>query len=370
MNNKQRILGVLNYHKIDVFPVVHFGYWPETLQKWYQQGYLTRSEVYGWADGNKCDVAIAKKLGFDFNWQTLFISNCGLFPSFESVVIEQFEDGSYKKLGSDGVVVLEKPGMASVPCEIDHLLKDRKSWEKYYKPRLQFSNDRVQIKVIDSLRASISDNPIGLHLGSLIGVVRNWLGVEAINYLSIDDEKLLTEIIETLADVSFKCVQSLLSFGINFDYAHFWEDICCKNGPLISSKIVAEKTGPLYKKITDLVRQHGIEIISLDCDGNIDALLPIWFENGVNTMFPIEVGTWNASIKPWREMYGKELRGVGGMNKAVFAKDYSAIDAEIERLKPLVALGGYIPCPDHRIPPDSKWDNVCYYCEKIRNVLS
>ena len=43
------------------------------------------------------------------------------------------------------------------------------------------------------------------------------------------------------------------------------------------------------------------------------------------------------------------------MNKVVFAHDYAAIDAEIERLKPLVELGGYVPCPDHRIPPDARW---------------
>ena len=86
-------------------------------------------------------------------------------------------------------------------------------------------------------------------------------------------------------------------------------------------------------------------------------------------MFPIEVGTWNASIAPWREQYGRELRGVGGMDKTVFAHDSPAVDAEIERLKPLVDLGGYIPCPDHRIAPDAKWDNVQYYCERMRQTF-
>jgi uroporphyrinogen decarboxylase len=46
-----------------------------------------------------------------------------------------------------------------------------------------------------------------------------------------------------------------------------------------------------------------------------------------------------------------------------------AIDDEIERLKPLVELGGYIPCPDHRIAPDAKWENVQYYCDKMRNTF-
>ncbi len=86
-------------------------------------------------------------------------------------------------------------------------------------------------------------------------------------------------------------------------------------------------------------------------------------------MFPIEVGTWKASIAPWREKYGKELRGVGGMNKVVFIQDREAVDKEIERLKPLVELGGYIPCPDHRIPPDAKWDNIRYYCDRMRQLF-
>jgi len=94
--------------------------------------------------------------------------------------------------------------------------------------------------------------------------------------------------------------------------------------------------------------------VTVDCDGRIDRFVPIWLECGVNTMFPIEVGYWNASIAPWRAQYGKDLRGVGGMNKKVFSMDYAAVDRELERLKPLVELGGYIPCPDHRIPPDGK----------------
>jgi uroporphyrinogen decarboxylase len=59
-------------------------------------------------------------------------------------------------------------------------------------------------------------------------------------------------------------------------------------------------------------------------------------------MFPIEVGVWDASIAPWREKYGSGLRGVGGMNKNVLSYDKKAVDEEIERLKPLIALGGYI----------------------------
>lgn len=104
----------------------------------------------------------------------------------------------------------------------------------------------------------------------------------------------------------------------------------------------------------------------MDCDGVVDSLLPIWLESGVNTMFPVEVGTWKASIAPWRERYGSALKAVGGMEKSVLSGDYSDVDREIERLRPLIDLGGYIPCPDHRLPLDTKWETVQYYCDRMK----
>ena len=64
--------------------------------------------------------------------------------------------------------------------------------------------------------------------------------------------------------------------------------------------------------------------------------------------------------------FGRELRGIGGMNKCVFAKDKAAVEAEVSRLQELVKLGGYIPCPDHRIAPDAQWELVQYYCQLMR----
>ena len=187
--------------------------------------------------------------------------------------------------------------------------------------------------------------------------------------MQVDDPALFDEIIDTVGDLAYETVKRILELGADqFDFGHFWEDICYKAGPLINPEVFKEKVGPHYKKITDLLLTHGIDIVSLDCDGMIDHLLPIWLENGVNTMFPIEVGTWHADIAPWREKYGKAILGVGGVDKKVFNKDFAAVDAEIERIRPLVDLGGFIPCVDHLLPPDAKWDNVRYYAEKMREI--
>lgn len=147
------------------------------------------------------------------------------------------------------------------------------------------------------------------------------IGVTDLAYLQADDEELYDEVIDTVGELAYRVVEKILSIYDGFDFAHFWEDICFKNGPLISPRVFREKVGPHYKRITDMLAAHGIDIVSLDCDGCIDKLVPVWLDNGVNTMFPIEVGVWDASIAPWRAQYGAQVRGVGGMNKTVFARE-------------------------------------------------
>ena len=383
MTSTEMAMRILHYQSVERVPVIHFGYWNETLQKWATEGHLSEELARAWGDGNPADAEINTKLGFDFDWYSVFHPDYSLRPHFESRVVKELPDGSKHVLNNEGVIVLQAPGAGSIPTEIEHLFRDRASWEKEFRWRLQWSEARVtecRVRMnhqmvrwdqggLEFLKTGKRDYHYGLDCGSLFGTIRNIIGVENCAYLYMDDEALFTEIIETYSDICYRDTKLALESGAKFDFAHFWEDICFKNGPLISPVVFAEKVGPHYRRITDLVRAHGIDIISLDCDGMIDSLLPIWLENGVNTMFPIEVGTWNASITPWRAKYGRELRGVGGMNKVVFARDRAAVDAEIERLRPLVELGGYLPCPDHRIPPDAEWDLVCYYCDRFRTVF-
>ncbi len=329
------------------------------------------------------DLIVTERLGFDFNWQTMFTPSHRLDPGFESRVVETFDDGSQHVLTGNGVVVVQRPEAGSIPAEVDHLLKDRAAFDEHYRHRLEWREERVTHAGVcrdgkttrfdqgglEILKTAEWDTPYGLHCGSLYGQIRDILGLTGSAYLLVDDEPLFDELIQIVGDLCYRNVEYVLATGARFDFAHFWEDICFKNGPLIVPSVFAEKVGPQYRRITDLVRAHGIDIVSLDSDGVIDALVPIWLENGVNTMFPIEVGTWGASIAPWREQYGEQLLGVGGMNKNVLSRDRAAVDAEVERLKTLVELGGYLPCPDHRIAPDGEWELVCYYTERMREVF-
>ncbi|MBR4236046.1 MAG: hypothetical protein IKR85_08290 [Clostridia bacterium] len=369
MTNRERMLAVLHYENYDRMPCVDFGFWRETLDKWVREGHLEAELAANYSDNNDADFVIMQKLGFDFNWGGGVSCSNFLSPAFEPETLEVRPDGSVVRRDSLGLIVRTKPGVISIPAHEGSTLTGREAWEEFYLPKLTMRADRVNYEAIKRAydNQAAHDTPVYIFFGSLYGNVRSMVGLEELSYLAIDDEELYEEVVATVDKLCFDCAEAMLRLGFRFDYGHFWEDICFKTGPLLRPSLFSRLCGPWYKKITSLAAKYGIDIVSVDCDGKIDELVPVWLENGVNTMFPIEVGTWNASIEPWRQKYGRAIRGVGGMDKRVFAQDFSAVDKEIERLKRLIDLGGYIPCPDHRIPPDAEWDNVRYYCDRFRH---
>ncbi len=370
MTNRERAMNLLHYKSVDRMPAVHFGYWGELLAEWAEQGKISRDIAQHCWDGSPAEAELDKILGWDFNWYKTVGSNNGLLPGFEHKVLEVLPDGTRRIQNGDGLIEKVKPGISSIPSEDDYLLKDREAFETLYRPKMQFKPERVNLEYYKTFNETRpTDVPVGLHLGSVLGNIRNMTSVLGMSYLLYDeDEDLFADIIDTYAEMQYRCAEAILATGAKFDFAHYWEDICFKNGPLISPDMFDELCAKHYKKRNDLCHKYGIDIISLDCDGVTEKLLPTWFETGVNTMFPIEVGVWGDQFAPAREKFGKGMLGVGGMDKTALRKDKAAVDAEIERMTRLSAMGGFIPCPDHRLMPGTKFELVQYYAEEIKKI--
>ncbi len=371
MTNRERAMNLLHFKPVDRLPAVHFGYWRELLLEWAEQGHISAEIARDWKSSNEADWELNRLLGWDFGWSNSLMGEHKLFPPFERTVLETLPDGTQRVLNGDGIIEKIKPGVSSIPSEDDYLLKDRKVFEEQFLPRLQFTPDRIDEEDIRRRyeEKAKHDAPIGINVGSIIGHIRNMTSVIGMSYLIYDeDETLFADLVDAYAEMQYQCAETLLKMGLKFDFAHFWEDICFKNGPLVDPELFDELCAKHYKKRTDLCRQYGIDIVSLDCDGVVEQLLPTWVHNGVNTMFPIEVGVWGDQLEPARKKFGNAVLGVGGMDKTVLRKDKAAVDAEIERIKQLVALGGFIPCPDHRLMPGTKFELVQYYTEKIKEI--
>ena len=85
-------------------------------------------------------------------------------------------------------------------------------------------------------------------------------------------------------------------------------------------------------------------------------------EAGINVCDPIEVAAGN-DIVAFRRAFGRDMAYRGGVDKRAMAKGGAALRAEIDRLRPVVEDGGYVPGCDHGVPPDVSWSN---YVETVR----
>ncbi|MCK7522265.1 MAG: hypothetical protein MZV64_33610 [Ignavibacteriales bacterium] len=109
---------------------------------------------------------------------------------------------------------------------------------------------------------------------------------------------------------------------------------------------------PRYKRITDALKAQAASSVNvLDCDGRIYELVPGWLRGGINCMFPIEAAS-HRPLEAAARTTGTGALLLGGVDKMALIAGREAIDRELEKLHPLVERGGYLPCVDHRVPPD------------------
>lgn len=367
LNDRERFTATMHYQPRDRSPICDFGYWDETLVIWHGQG-LPRHVV------NTDHNFFHQFFGMDFPIRRAASATgveVGLVPPFEEMVLDDRGDHEVVQQ-EDGVRVLRKKFMGSIPKHLGHLLVDRDSWRKYYMPRLDPTHpDRYPADWEERVKSWVDPNrdyPLVLPGGSLYGWLRNWMGLEDLSYVVYDDAAWFEEMVTTVADCIIGTLSRVLETGGCFDACGIWEDMCYKAGPLLSPTHFQQFLVPHYRRIADLLHRHGVDVIWVDCDGKIDKLIPLWLDAGVNCMFPVEVGTWGADPIDFRGQYGEDLLMLGGFDKRILARSKEKIEQEVHRLTPLVEEGGYVGFCDHLVPPDIPLENYMFYLETVRRV--
>jgi uroporphyrinogen-III decarboxylase len=358
MTHRERWVRTLHFQSVDYIPDEEFGYWSDTLRAWREQGLPEWVQSDWQADRF-----------FGFSPRATVPVHTGLLPGFQARVVEETDRHRIIIDGNGVKCLIHKDGTSSIPRYLEFPLKTREDWEKEFKPRLdphtpgRYPQDWEERKKAWKNR----DYPLGVFCGSLFGWLRDWMGFEHITVTCVDDPDWVHEMVEHLSDHILATIQKAVE-EVDLDFAAFWEDMCFNQGPMISPKMFKEFLVPRYKKITDFLHRYGIDIIYVDCDGDINQLVPLWLEGGVNCMFPLEV---RAGTDPWvlRKRFGKDVLLMGGVDKMKLIEGKEAIDKEIARLAPLVEQGGYIPHVDHRVPPDVTYENYLYYLSVKRKTF-
>ncbi len=369
MNERERFAAIMGYKPVDRLPLYYFGTWPETKQRWLTEG------LDSLGDYSPHGSAGPQLAGMDHDWEGSLwdnqrLLNPGPLGDIEPVVVSETATHRICRTSLGGLRQFSKTG-SSIPHDLEPDLQptpedwrrfrryldpdDPRRWLPGWEARAQALQNRTHVSCFFG--------------GSLFGRLRDWLGVENVSLLSYDDPALYEEMVSDLADYYLALAGKLLA-KVQFDFAYIFEDCCFNTGPLLSPTQYRQYHHRHYVRLIDGLRRLGVKWILLDSDGKVDDLISGWLEAGVDIVFPIEVGTWKANPAALRQRFGKTLRMMGGVDKHVIPQGPQAIRAHLEPLRDLVAEGGYIPLPDHRIPPDCSLTQFQIYLQVFREVFA
>ena len=376
----------MNFENPDRTLFWEMGYWKETLERWYQEGFPGKNDVtrglkpgegvraenapheefFSW--GRRRDKDVHAYLSFDKGMVCLPI-NCLLCPPFEKKIFEE-DENSILFRDEVGVTKRMNKTLASRPQFLEWPAQDRKGFESL-KERLRPNlADRVppQWKALLKEYArrdfplTLGGYPIGFY-----GTLRFLMGEERLLLNFYDDPVLIREFMMTLAELWIHLWGQALS-EIKVDCVNFWEDMAYRSGSMISPQMFREFMLPAYQKVTSFLRDMGIKIILVDCDGNVEKLAPLFLESGITGIFPFEVQAGN-DIVSLRRKYPR-LQILGGIDKMKIALGKAEIDEELSSKIPfMLKEGGFVPHVDHLVHPDIGWEDFQYYRRRLREFV-
>jgi hypothetical protein len=307
MTQSERFLSLMSLSPVDRVPLMEMGIWEETAE----------------------DEVVSDARGVTFRQRKRHKT----IPQYLRFPVETMAD--YEKLASrlDGA----DPGR--YPADFDEDLRNRRG------------------------RGEI----VGISFPAFFGFPREIMGLENWCAAFYEQPELVERIIADRVRF-FKDVYARLLATAAVDLVQVWEDMAYKTASLISPALVCRYMLPAYREIVACMRCSGVKLIMVDCDGHVAELLPLWLEAGIDGTHPCEIAAGSDPLLLRRTF--PRVRLFGGMDKRVLCQGREAVDAELDRVMPLVREGAFIPMLDHFVAPDMPWDTYRYYVDRRRALLA
>ncbi len=351
MTARERFNRQMHWQSVDRCFNMEFGYWKENFQQWplfYENGITSNAEA---------DVF------FNFDRIAAVGGATWMCPPFEEKEVGR-HDNKIVLVNADGLMAeVLASGRDSIPHYLMSFVTTPEDWKRVKEEHfdLKAPGRIIDVAAVKAAHPDDRDYPLGVYCGSMIGKVRDMMTFEGLAYACYDYPEMVEDMVETCCQLVEYSLDQLLG-QVSFDYASGWEDICFKNGPIVSVPFLRDVVMPRYKRIRKKLDQAGIDLWYTDCDGDVRPILPYLLEGGINCLFPYEV---NSCAHPGEllDQYDGQLRIMGGFDKMQLGAGREAIKAYMKTLEKYVARGGYIPFCDHRCPPNVNPDDYLYYLD-------
>lgn len=138
------------------------------------------------------------------------------------------------------------------------------------------------------------------------------VGLEFLPYMEADDPELYAELFVRIGDLMVAVWSTFLPrYGDAFIACRFGDDLGYRSSLLTNPRTVRQHIIPQYKRVIDLIHQHGKHFLWHSC-GNIFEIMDDVIALGIDAKHSNEDGI--APYDEWIERYGDRIGLVGGFD--------------------------------------------------------
>jgi len=196
--------------------------------------------------------------------------------------------------------------------------------------------------------------------------LREWCGLEGLCVLMLEQPAFVLEMVEFWTDFLLQMLDQVLGH-LTPDHVQVSEDMAYKLHAMISPAMIRRFLLPAWEQWIAALKRAGCPVVTIDSDGYIGELIPLWIEAGFAGTWPVEVAAGN-DLAEYRQIYGRQMAYGGGVDKRALAAGGKVMQQELRRLEPVIQSGGYIPGCDHGVPPDISWPNYVEYTRLLAKL--
>lgn len=319
--------------------MIDLTYWPSTLARWRAEGLPNDSQL-----------DLAEYFGLD----RLTCVNDLFNPSFELPEEVLEEADSYRVIRDRyGKVVREPRGDDATPATLEPAVRTSADWQRL-SARLTIDDARFDNPPAEALYAAATargDYRAITPAEPLWFVLEHAMGFDHALRAIRRQHELVAEMIAAYTDYLLAMLRRTLERGFRFDGLWFWSDLCYRNGLLMSPRDLRKLALPHWRRLGEFARDHDMHYI-WHCDGDVQPLIPLLLEAGVQAIHPLEARAGN-DVRTLKPEFGDQLCLIGNINADVVAtNDRDQIEDEVAAKVPTAARGGgYIYHIDHSVPP-------------------
>lgn len=154
------------------------------------------------------------------------------------------------------------------------------------------------------------------------------------------------------------------------DYALFYEPIASNHGPVIAPAMYARFAAAALGRVAACLERHGVSHRLVWSAGAVRGFIPIWLDAGLNGLYLNQAGQAGVRYRDLRREFGGRLTLFGGIDWRAVIAGPAAIDGFLEtEVRPLLAMGGYVPYLDDTIRAYMPFEHFAHYRRRLDWLL-